>query len=737
MLREEISRGEAIHNQAEQQAISKERYDQQHRQVTFQIGELVLCRVMGRRAKNQNRFEDPYRIISKNRDVYQVESVSRSKDKLERHVSDLRPYHIRTTNETIHLNDDSQPGSSNQNLSSEQSLNQNNPNPNQESSVNDNNESNSEQMQASTLLLVLLLVGPLTAIQFKEAPLVSWLPTHTYVSPNPTAFHLTIYWGNPCGVLRQFGVEESLQAIDQCNAVFQRVISDSVATAAQTHKAPIIQGPQTRLEVNQPVGKIVQKPMQPQFPMANNIANTEPIPCIGLPSQQPTGQARHKRGLTDFVVGAFASNVMETVVDRFFPNPQITDLQSRQQKLEEKAIVLNSQLSFAALQQRALIEGAEITAALVENNVQRLDTISYSYPQLTVVTADMVARMHLLGSFIERLRVSFRMRKPDVAIMAMIFKDDDLLDIDPNSIIENSVEVQSPAPNTLQVKFVARRRSIDTAVFAVNSFRFWGNLLEENASLYEYAGPRFIIYNNTANCVRGIHQASASYISATCADVDYQDQRLSNWKIIATETDPRKYASQTEVIEAYPWVFVSCYPANISIKGETDNCPPYPFILDWNLKWKTPSFEYTPSAIELNLNNSMQPVVVESHPVHFRNKVAQPIDTERAVNRVRELLGELKTLEEGEVLVPIPKHPVTYQHGSIIAIIVACIIISMMMQAYRLIYMIFKRNETIVKRKRENAELVKFYRQREESASTRRSREELSNIYHKVMTNQM
>lgn len=73
---------------------AKAHSDEQHRPVFFEVDDLVLARVMGRVSKNQAKFQGPYRVTASCNDIYQVVNVKYEKDKLERHVADLRPFFV-------------------------------------------------------------------------------------------------------------------------------------------------------------------------------------------------------------------------------------------------------------------------------------------------------------------------------------------------------------------------------------------------------------------------------------------------------------------------------------------------------------------------------------------------------------------------------------------------------------------------------------------------------------------
>ena len=151
--------------------------------------------------------------------------------------------------------------------------------------------------------------------------------------------------------------------------------------------------------------------------------------------------------------------------------------------------------------------------------------------------------------------------------------------MDSASVTEESVRLTAPAAYELQVEFVARRRSPDTKVYQVSAFTYWGDLLDDKPRLYEYSGPRYLIYNERIDCVKAVMQVDSPYITGQCSEPNFYDNRLASWKILGGE-EPSIDQSQTQVIEVWPYVLVYFYPGHISFANKTMDCPSYPFKLN-------------------------------------------------------------------------------------------------------------------------------------------------------------
>lgn len=58
-----------------------------------------------------------------------------------------------------------------------------------------------------------------------------------------------------------------------------------------------------------------------------------------------------------------------------------------------------------------------------------------------MVAAGIVARNHLLGSYLDQLRVSFKMRRPNLELLYILFGLDVLLEVDSESFVEDTVQL--------------------------------------------------------------------------------------------------------------------------------------------------------------------------------------------------------------------------------------------------------------------------------------------------------
>lgn len=172
----EIS-ADAITSQDLSQGNSKRYYDSRHRELTFEINDLVWAKTRGRKSKLADNFEGPYIVIERQGDIYKLRE--RSGDKLiVRHVSKLKRY----------SGDDT---------------------------INYLVMSRAKQMSPLALIaLAMVLTTNLATSQFirefalTRAEMVSWVPTSHHVTEARKEYSITIYFKNPCEKLDKEFVED-------------------------------------------------------------------------------------------------------------------------------------------------------------------------------------------------------------------------------------------------------------------------------------------------------------------------------------------------------------------------------------------------------------------------------------------------------------------------------------------------------------------------------------------------
>lgn len=177
----------------------------------------------------------------------------------------------------------------------------------------------------------------------------------------------------------------------------------------------------------------------------------------------------------------------------------------------------------------------------------------------------------------------------------------------------------------------------------------------------QYVGPRYLVQNATNGCVRGIQPPTSNVVTARCADNHYRDVRLSDWKVIAETGDIRSIKMHTQVIEAYPFIYVNCPSESIAVGNQKEvKCPPYPFVLDYMTGFATPTYDHSPSVMEINMNLILTPSEARLGAIHFSN-FSYTVDKLTAISRVRNLTEAILELDKEISVVKLPFRTITFK----------------------------------------------------------------------------
>lgn len=645
----------AIARQFAARESSRSYFNQKHRELCFNIGDLVLARVMTR-SKWQNVFNGPYRVVAKANDIYTIEGNVR-REKLQRHVRDLRPFRQRSDE-----------------ASDDQNLNRNSRDPNggnniQNSSVDQSTSNNHSQTQHSNtigsfedstlmildkLAILICAVYITSGYQWEPIPPILWIETNIKVAPAPTMFALQLSWGSPCGALANLQAipkEDISRAITHCEFVYAEQLTRRLQKFVTLRKPMIHNYP-------------------PPGPQGNNlIPNRVPV-TVNVPkvSEQnfPSARLPRQLGFTPgFITGAFVTNGIRTVMDRLWPNPAVQDLQDHQKKVDSIIRDLAQNENFSAIALQSIGEHIQLQAKLLAHQVEKVDHFASNFPLLTVVVSDIISKLHLQGSLLDKVRVSFSSNRPDLDSLSMLLDTTLLYDVDPLSVVRASVTFSVPNERTIVVRFLADIPSADTKVFQVFGFDYWKDLLG-SPTLSHYIGPKFIVSNYTSNCTRGIDEPlGQGNINTVCLSRNYVDRRLKSWKPIALWPPDNSHLT-TEVKPAWPYVYVNCYPLNISIEGRFLECPPHAFRLPADLAWETRiygelSYAYEPGNLEFKRTNNFN-IMMNVQKFHL-NQTDSYLDLSSTLSLIRMIRKNNTRLREELVLLDSsPSGEITYKH---------------------------------------------------------------------------
>lgn len=216
--------------------------------------------------------------------------------------------------------------------------------------------------------------------------------------------------------------------------------------------------PQAELQ-QKDVQEVVQKYQEAAHGSIIHQAQTNTV-ATHIVSQSEKHQL-NKRQLAAlaFCLGAYVSNIRTTKTERSWDRDAVKDM-DQQLKLADHSIAnLTQAANVTFFRLRAIEEQTLLQAQLAEHQVDQIEHLMTELPELNVLISDSISRMHLTGSLLDRIRVSFRKGNPDLDALSMILDSEILDDVDKQSVQRRSVQFIVPNSKTLIVQFIANRRA--------------------------------------------------------------------------------------------------------------------------------------------------------------------------------------------------------------------------------------------------------------------------------------
>ena len=176
-------------------------------------------------------------------------------------------------------------------------------------------------------------------------------------------------------------------------------------------------------------------------------------------------------------------------------------------------------------------------------------------------------------------------------------------------------------PIVMRYSFRTKRQSNDSTILMIYPFEHWDNLALGPGRLMTYAGPRYVIFNSTNNCVKGIHEdmvGQVSGIQVSCKHTNYFDPQLRRWKIKNETDNYEDFTMQTQWHHTLDASYVYCWPGNITIMNTQYECPLTVMKIPVKFSFSTSDYSYEPSIITNNLTINLNKV--------FESEILDPLD---------------------------------------------------------------------------------------------------------------
>lgn len=158
------------------------------------------------------------------------------------------------------------------------------------------------------------------------------------------------------------------------------------------------------------------------------------------------------------------------------------ELAAAHNKIQE----INANTNATLMELRATQELDSIQTRLLKEHIHNTEKYVTGTTVLTVVTSDLVSRLHLIGSYLEMIHNSIIAKILDLSYLSLLLESNLLQDLDPANIEHDATMLIIHSDYSFTLEFVGRRHSLDTRVYGVKSFKHWGDILSDTPKYYEY-----------------------------------------------------------------------------------------------------------------------------------------------------------------------------------------------------------------------------------------------------------
>ena len=222
-------------------------------------------------------------------------------------------------------------------------------------------------------------------------------------------------------------------------------------------------------------------------------------------------------------------------------------------------------------------------------------------------------------------------------------------EVDADSIVLIGTKLDSSG-ETVRIEFIGNRIDLNTVIYKVEGISHWIHLTGK-PTLMEYSGDKYVMYNYTSDCLRGLKEINQNEIRNPCTNLNERQGKLISWKEIA-KGDPWENPAKTVAIESWPHVAVYCFTLNITIGEETEPCPNYPFKVYSTMSWNTSDgYHFHPyQSLNLTVNEKTWEVAWTLPKVHI-NETLKPSKESEMIKRIVELNKEVTQLERAQFAV--------------------------------------------------------------------------------------
>ena len=168
--------------------------------------------------------------------------------------------------------------------------------------------------------------------------------------------------------------------------------------------------------------------------------------------------------------------------------------------------------------------------------------------------------------------------------------------------------------NTIVFRFQAEIESNTTKVFKVSAFDYFTFLQNTTAPVaVRYAGPEYLIHNESVNCTRGIEkpESETATVFEACEQPDYKDPNLERWIPIPDQS--AAFEAPPQIKRSRADIYVYCPMEQISFgRQRPQNCPTRVMQIKATQSFKVSNYNHIARVVNFNTTTYI-PSIKDTH----------------------------------------------------------------------------------------------------------------------------
>ena len=535
-------------------------------------------------------------------------------------------------------------------------------------------------------MAIMSLAGLSSAVKFDTIRPIIYQETDKFIDVGVTQYSIDFTFSNPCELLNSFltAPNQASAAQHEPNSVLnhQMQIEHSGPSMQQLQQTVINQpSPLDISYINTYLNECHKLYLNTWMIKINELlSRQQPIISQDVVHELP-GHVITKRSLGDAFFGVVVYNFISSLFEKINPwstYSQLKQVSELQKAEQERLMKFKHEFNVSIAIQKGMIDLIAANARSIRDQNRQMSQFVHLSSQLTWLSSFIQSRILFATADLRTVIDEFTHRRVATLELSELFNMTELRGVDP--LETEFISVQSISQQTLRFIFNVRLAAVDTSVYHVHAFRYWDNLTL-TPTMMEYHGNRFIIYNKTSNCIRGLEDTPERGIMMDCAVANFVDPGVNVWRRVVTTKDI--YSQDITTYKRTPKMnYIYCFPFNITVDGQTTRCPTLMFKLPVEKAFVTGNISYVPQIRRIKVSRMEHNFIEDVSLGHFDENSLASSDVTMfdRVQQLTELNAQL--LLEQQQSITITKHGSTW--WSTILLVLALVLITIGLATWNL-----------------------------------------------------